>query len=198
MRRGTERERKTSIRFLPDDICVQILVRVPAPSLHERLRYVWFHIISDPFFVDAHLARSEPGILFQEPSAQRRSERSNIKHSFVHEVVVMVRDVIKESDYQPLCSWNGLLLLQNKRIPVKHLVLNPATKQHVVLPPCTYSDAEFSTGGIRFDPSTKKYKVVIINACYRSSGDTYFCEIFILGSTAWIAVECPQEGYWLD
>lgn len=168
-------------RYLCREIIFNILLHIPARSLH-RFRHVskqWFQIIADPLFVQAHLAKSKPALLFasplysdqHKPTSQYRVVDDNREGGIDVQALTwpsMATTVV-------LGSCNGLFLVRDA-MPGRGIgVLNPVTGKYLALPNFITGTVTNMGGGIGFDPRSNEYKAVVL---YRSRSCQPHCRRF--------------------
>lgn len=163
-RRGLRRRNKTV--FLPQELIIQILLRLPVKSL-LRFKCVsksWLSLITDPHFAKSHFelaAALADRILFIASSAP---ELRSIDFNDSASVAVTVEFPGPKPYYhfvEIIGSCRGFMLLHC----VCHLcVWNPTTSVHKIIPlsPVFFNkDITFCTllSGFGYDPSTDDYSV---------------------------------------
>ncbi|KAK3416912.1 hypothetical protein EUGRSUZ_H02653, partial [Eucalyptus grandis] len=175
---------KLMAESLPEDILIDILLRVPAELL-ARFKFVckrWRSLISDPGFAKSHLQRLKAGDLI--PSQRIFIGRLYGSHETIDyaaldgsEGGVVVPHRIKT--IRPLCdchvvgSCDGLVCLYlegnlYRDYPTTILIYNPATREcNELRCPEFAQDSEFreyreneSFHGIGYDPRSDDYKIV--------------------------------------
>ncbi|KAK1269454.1 hypothetical protein QJS04_geneDACA006864 [Acorus gramineus] len=172
-----EMETDQTVRFLCEDLLIDILFRHEAVFLHRVLRHVcqpWHDIIREPWFARAHLERSRPRIVgplgFPVPSDRSVSD-----------------------------ACDGLLLLSPKDHNDQPMeILNPITGIHDKLPDnklgCGWGDATPVSWTLATSSSTGEYKVVHTS---NTTDNEVHVEIITLeggrGKNAWrdISRRCP-------
>ncbi|KAG9448688.1 hypothetical protein H6P81_008653 [Aristolochia fimbriata] len=189
--RGTGRFRRREIAAaamvfpsVPDEILVQILIRLPVKSL-LRFRSVckaWRSLISEPFFVDFHLHQQslrDPQILLLSCAGE---VGEFCLESLADERGILERKlsaVPVESILTPSC--NGLILIHRDYSQCIY-VFNVSTRKLLTLPDC--SPSLHVNLGLGYDPPVGTYKVVRL--FHNREGDAHLhCEIFTLGSPEW-------------
>lgn len=170
---------------IPDDLVLQILIRLPVKSL-LRFRSVcksWKFMVSDPWFVDAHRSRSATTLLISFPEIRRFN-------------FFCVKDgEVSELSQPPLCnisqSINGLICIYeqyeacSRKQLFRVILCNPSTREVVTLPPTSFPSPNYIQQYISlgYDPSTGTYK--ILRGWLEIYGAANY-EIFTLGSShAW-------------
>lgn len=86
---------------------------------------------------------------------------------------------------------NGLILLDNKLKKGGLIVINPVTRKLTTLPPGTLYSPHNESYGFALDEVSGRYKVIHL---FRDSLMFIGCEIFILGTEGWRAVDGPSFG----
>ncbi|KAF5196003.1 F-box domain containing protein [Thalictrum thalictroides] len=192
-RKAVKQKSDTNI-FIPDDILLLILLRLPAKSLF-RFKCVskqWYFLIQDQKFIDSHLDQTKKtGIRFtQVLDAKRKCYRfySIDRHGLATEVYS--RFVPDEFEcYIDISSCHGLLcLIDMERYVI--LLYNPVAQETKVLPrPLCCRDKSIHVLGFGFDTFSRKYKVV----CW-SEGSCSEIEILTLGvkSESWRKITCRK------
>lgn len=198
-------------RAIPVDILWSILKRIPASSL-QRLKLVnkqWFHITSDPKFVQAHLVHQsleEFGwslfknttkcVLFMEgTSSPTPNPPQRIKLPGAGGVTCV------------LGSCQGLVLYSTYSFTlnrVKLRVANPVTRENVIIPPFEgYTGSHFRSSSLGFIWSaslgfvcnTGEIKVVLVAEQRRHTlFAPFICAILTLGSSSWRQIMTPIPG----
>ncbi|XP_058097686.1 F-box protein At3g07870-like [Magnolia sinica] len=191
---GNKEEKLERAPALSDDVIFNILLRLPPESL-PNLRLVcknWYNVISDPLFIEAHLHRSEPGFIFQ-----KRISRSKCKTHFmeIKEGDIKVHDLDLHCPGRICASCNGLILLESM---LSLYVINPISKQRIILPPSDLSfkyPLSYEIYGFGFNSITKEYKVVhVCEYKKRKTPIPLGCEITTVGSDSWREIDGPFFG----
>ncbi|XP_059654760.1 putative F-box protein At4g38870 [Cornus florida] len=183
---------------LPQEIIFQILKQLPVKSL-LRLRCVsklWCSIIDDPFFVQSHHNRSHtrPGgisILHSRINDDDDTCRLELADPEVDSVQHILN--LPHLRYRNLQYHNGLICIEN-------CILNPSTRECIIIPPPSISKtkASFEEYFLGFDSSANKPKVL-----YRRSIITKLhppvrleCKILTLGTNSWRDIDGSINSYW--
>ncbi|KAF8396700.1 hypothetical protein HHK36_018327 [Tetracentron sinense] len=194
---GRQRGRKEEGFYIPEDVMVSILGRLPVKSL---LRFkcvckLWLSLISNPNFVESHLSyqnNKDPQILVATPTDHHRKividsivlrgDATEITHKLT------VHDIPLDS-FEMLLSCNGIVCFYG--VIYIH-VCNPSTREFRTLPPATPRIRLFQDRSINYleqvglgqDQVTKEYKVVRLfkREEYNGSRNLFMeGEVFTLG-----------------
>ncbi|KAJ0986961.1 hypothetical protein J5N97_005317 [Dioscorea zingiberensis] len=198
---------KKRVGFIPRDIMVHILSRVPGTSL-IRFRAVcklWHSLTYDPRLIDLHLDHASgvhpPRVMifFQDEEQDQRK----FHLTMLDETWKPRNRITRDSDgvlSTPPC--NGLVCLYDFHHNIR--LCNPTTREFLHLPRPTRIIRSVCSGFPKcffgFHPMTKKYKVV--RFFYRQMNhatETYDlgCEVFTLGTWSWKyigAINCYLTG----
>ncbi|GFQ02392.1 F-box protein at5g49610 [Phtheirospermum japonicum] len=171
----------TNIESLPDDIIIEILVRVPAQDIYNAAKLVsrrWYKLIRTHDFVRSHLQQSTCGLLIHNwnrnfnrnkpifvATQKGRIEISNIDYKFTREV---------------LSSCNGLILERGGPDHCDLYITNPATKQHFALPTMKIM-TPYIWSAIAYAAAAMKYKVVSSFFCHERNPASRGCVILTVG-----------------
>ncbi|XP_058106812.1 F-box protein At5g49610-like [Magnolia sinica] len=188
-------EKEKSLSDYPEELILNILVRLPAASLNDLRRVCknWLDIISSSYFIQCHLARVHP-YLIEITTLWNSRIRDPIRSVDVIDSEIRVRNLVIGCDGKILTTCNGLLLIE--AYPLDGICIsNPATKQLLRLPICSKSPfdgynlprAQLRLDFYRFGyaPSTREYKVVH----FFHDGFHQLCEILTLGSDSWRRID---------
>lgn len=199
---------------LPYDLIFQILLLLPAESLH-RSSFVckeWFSLINSSKFIDAYSRQSETVFIFLNKTSPTRPKSYKIEAKLgllenfnifsTHEPPRYYIDFLKfeggrckviESSISGfkniLATCNGLILATCKQNGGL-LVFNPVTRKLAAIPLGTTLRYEESYGFV-FNPLTKQYKVVHL---FRDGTAYIGCEILSLNTRLWRGVDGPSLG----
>lgn len=151
----------TNINSLPDDLLVEILLRVPTLDIHENSRLVcgrWYRTIRSDNFVQSHLCRSRAGLLLG-----KHGGAPTIFVTAPAEGGIEVSKSSYKSGFQLLTSCNGLILgVETYRENAPYIV-NPATRTRFDLPPLPdtmFGCMTLNYFGIAYVAASMEYKVV--------------------------------------
>lgn len=209
------------INFLPEELITNIFTRLPAESL-GRCKCVWKPwntLISDPDFVQAHLAKttisklicisvlSDPGVLYSVPFAddyKYNYKNPNCKNFVMNncsrmegkqETKTKLNFNVPNKWYRVWGSCDGLILVQDNRAGTNLFVLNPTTLESKKLPamPKCFNSFACNVFGFGYDFFCDDYAVVVISdrVKYRKDACVY---IYMLKSKQWKKVGfCPYD-----
>ncbi|XP_020255150.1 F-box/LRR-repeat/kelch-repeat protein At2g27520-like [Asparagus officinalis] len=177
-----------------NDLIFNILVWIPAVILHGRLRCVckqWLHMIRDPVFVQAHLAKAK-----SKPSLYCAARYQ--PHNFRYLVIDEDQDVppTVQTPIMMLASCDGLVLVADSWRARSLAVVNPITRKCLQLPYFSNGYPSKTRGGIVFDCQRKEYKVVVFYSF--SVCQPFQCKILTPKSgdqMAWRRVDCPFQRF---
>ncbi|KAK3040383.1 hypothetical protein RJ639_026788 [Escallonia herrerae] len=157
-RRKSKRTRKTKagLPILPEEVIFNILLWLPAKVIYDVMRCVcreWYNIIRDSNFINAHLLQSTSGLLIYNCRFPELAHFVEMKDS----------DVTVTEERYPLpisvcATCNGLVLYLDDLTMSRLYVANFVTKQQMLLPLVTHTDAIFCS--LAYSASTREYKVV--------------------------------------
>ncbi|KAL6493787.1 hypothetical protein OROGR_031696 [Orobanche gracilis] len=159
--RRCRRARLTDIQSLPDELLSEILTRLPADYIHDMARLVclrWYHIVHSPDIVRTQIQHSTYGLML---SCQLVGG-----HNRPVLVTATEGGQIETCEFSYRCktrlygSCNGLALDHDFLYNLLS-VMNPATKQHLVLPPCSRHFPWLSSCAIAYAAASMEYKVVV-------------------------------------
>ncbi|KAJ4719138.1 F-box domain containing protein [Melia azedarach] len=188
-----------SVPYLSEEIMLQVLTRVPAAYLHDRVRYTckpWHNLISSTDFIARNTQQNKCELLVLIPCT--------IKKKLTYEVKILEMDdkkmdlslidvCLPHMGHQIRSSCNGLILVNDPNPKHSRMlcVMNMLTKCSLTLPQCpSYCPHEKCGAALGFDPSSKEYKVVHMYA------DGFGFEIFTLGGSdnAWKRIPGPFKS----
>ncbi|KAL6502032.1 hypothetical protein OROGR_027165 [Orobanche gracilis] len=157
--RRCKRARPTDIESLPDELLSDILVRLPADHIHDIASLVclrWYHIVHSSNFVKTQIRNCTYGLILSchqvgtGPILTTATQGSQIETcEFSYK--------LKTGLY---ASCNGLALDYNIQTESLH-ILNPATKQELVLPSCSRHLPKLNHCGIAYAAASMEYKVTV-------------------------------------
>ncbi|XP_073036507.1 putative F-box/kelch-repeat protein At1g13200 [Primulina eburnea] len=145
-------------RCIPQELLFDIFSRLPAQVLHDVVRYVckeWNLVIRSPSFASHHLRNSTPGIMIQDWRSVHNAIYVEMRRGCL--------EICKfDSGFGHLVfnSCDGLVLAPDPRD--KHIlyVVNPLTKQRIILPPYFCETGHLAEFGLAFVEASMEYKVV--------------------------------------
>ncbi|KAK4259370.1 hypothetical protein QN277_005710 [Acacia crassicarpa] len=181
--------------FLPDDMILNILKRLPVKSLirSQCVCKHWKNLIKKPSFIAEHLHHSShqsPSLLLRWPSFASSEYRWGLLDCDMQQLIVQSSSLIDSLSHLRLCgSSNGLLCLKSEALK-SILLWNPATRE-IRLAPITID--EFKGGyciGFGFSPIVNDYKIVVIYVRYGAEKRGVFrVKVFSLRTRLWKEVE---------
>ncbi|XP_059649948.1 F-box/kelch-repeat protein At3g23880-like [Cornus florida] len=163
--------RRAEAKYLPEEILIQILVRLPVKSLlrFKSVRKSWHSLIIDPTFIQVHLKTSSKNtsyIIIIRYSDSRPHPKYSIHYddeSFRKYYAPQLPSSIVKQSLVVKGSCNGLVCLVNKS---RTWLWNPALGKLKTLPipQISYSDSDMCTNYVAFGflPQVNDYKVVRI------------------------------------
>ncbi|KAL5558441.1 hypothetical protein UlMin_034652 [Ulmus minor] len=211
------------IPHLPKDCISDILVRLPLDAL-QRSRFVcklWYNMIHNSSFIDAHLRRSESVLIFLSPIPQENSYLSKPNAFSVEAKLLCPNSFLMFNDprinrdsksihflefkdgkgrigeYKISClgniraTCNGLILLDDTTKKGGLVVMNPVTRKLMALPLGTICSKSNESYGFCLSNDAGNYKVVHL---FRDSLGFVNCEILSLGSRFWKEVDGPSSA----
>ncbi|KAL3629259.1 hypothetical protein CASFOL_026481 [Castilleja foliolosa] len=135
--RSCKRKSLTDIESLPDELLVEVLVRLRDQDIYDSASLVcrkWYHMIHTRTFIYAHLQRSTYGLLFLSTFGRMGNsifialgESGRVEISEENRYNKLIRIPVQT-------SCNGLSLEYQKGSKYNLYVKNPATKQILALP----------------------------------------------------------------
>ncbi|XP_022936001.1 F-box protein CPR30-like [Cucurbita moschata] len=183
----------------------------------------WFNVICSPIFVETHLRRSESVLIFTtqthynevfphsgksntlsiESKFMQSDESLSLFHNldptsktFIH--FLEFKDGLSNvGEYSLSCfgriraTCSGLILLDNKLKKGGLIITNPVTRKLTSIPPGTLNSPHDESYGFAYDDVLGQYKVVHL---FRDELMYISCEIFIIGTKKWRAVDGPSFG----
>lgn len=136
-----ERRRRKPVRYL--DIFLTIYLPrcfhgyQQINSLHRRFRYVskrFYQMIREPFFIDTHLERSQPGLLLQPSPLPWSSRWLDTRFATIDRGSPSLQDLPNFPTIKAYNSSNGLVLLKKLSAYLQTFsVYNPATGENIEL-----------------------------------------------------------------
>ncbi|KAA8534573.1 hypothetical protein F0562_032090 [Nyssa sinensis] len=175
--------------YLPEELIIKILVRLPAKVLHRSMKLVckqWACIICDPLFIEAHLCQSKTGLFIGSVGSSCHAHFLEIKCGEFR-----VTDLRVRFPGRMVASCDGVSLFNDPNSHRSFYVANPATLQVTTLPhldvppnPLYYSSC------IARIPSTGKFKVV---HSYKDLHLEYHWLVLTVGiDNSWRKINCQQ------
>ncbi|KAL3726670.1 hypothetical protein ACJRO7_031558 [Eucalyptus globulus] len=187
---------------IPEDVLIDILLRVPAESL-VRFKLVckrWRSLISDPGFAKSHLQRLKAGDLIPRQRILIGGDQTiDYKTLDANEGRVAVPHNIKtikpDSNWRIVGSCDGLVCFLVSGI---FLIYNPTTREYRELPSSDFEeDCELldrnneSFYGLGYDPRSDDYKIV--EGIHEYFDRFWGAAIFSLKSGSWRRIYFPIE-----
>ncbi|KAL6530445.1 Guanylate kinase 2 [Orobanche minor] len=155
-----KRERPTDIQSLPDELLSDILVRLPANYIHDVARLVclrWYHIVRSSSFINSQIQHSTYGLIltYHQVGGVRPFLVTATQDGQIETCELSCR--FRTGLYS---SCNGLALDYNFKNELLH-ILNPATKQELVLPSCSRQFPRLYRCCIAYAAASMAYKVIL-------------------------------------
>lgn len=190
--------------YLPPELICEILSRLPIEAI-LRCKSVckeWFRLTEDPHFINLQRDRADnqlPRLILQshyKVSLQNLllldTERCSIRKIPFKKMQLPSSSKYRLNRFRLVCSCDGLLCIASSDNIDPVIILNPVTREKVILPSPERRIRPISNQiGFHFDPSSGKYKVV--RECRKSIGyheDVSF-EIITLGESSWRELSAP-------
>ncbi|KAL6530436.1 hypothetical protein OROMI_028325 [Orobanche minor] len=158
--RRYKRERPTDIQSLPDELLSDILVRLPANYIHDVARLVclrWYHIVRSSSFINSQIQHSTYGLIL------RYHQVGGVRPFLVtatQDGQIETCELSYKFRMGLYSSCNGLALDYNCKNELLH-ILNPATKQELVLPSCSRQFPRLYRCCIAYAAASMAYKVIL-------------------------------------
>lgn len=198
-------EGETCAIYLPDEIVVDILTRLPVKCL-LRFKSVckkWNSLMREPAFIHVHYerarTRSGGGSLIISMCMRRQISWELWVFAAPHEGGpanrVINRPELKA--YRASKSVNGLIALFPRVVDQLVYISNPSTRELVRLPPTNFRSEDpsiqlFSRYSFGYDPAIQQHKVLNICCAFQFSDDRQikekigvYLEILTVGSNEW-------------
>lgn len=179
--------------FLPPEIIIDILSRIPGSSLvtFKRVCKLWYSLITDCSLITSHLEHASrvnpPRIIIFSREEKHGQQKYHL--TLLDEAWETKYRLTRASDpvlTTPPC--NGLICLYDYHRNIT--LCNPTTQQFLPLPRPTLDSRgvinAFPKCSFGFHPLTKKYKVVrffYLRVDHKTSTYVLGCEVFTLGSS---------------
>lgn len=194
--------------FLPDELVLQILARLPVKALFRAkvVCKLWHKLVSEEYFVDLYngLSVRNPMVLVEVSDSYESTNSSLICVDNIYGVSELSLDFLKDR-VKVRASCNGLLCCSS--IPDKgvYYVCNPMTREYRMLPrrrkrPVARlnPDGEATLVGLACDLSGLKFNVVL--AGYRRTfghrpDGTFICSVFDSESGKWREFVSLQDDH---
>lgn len=186
-----------STKNLPEDIVVEILLRLPVKSL-VRFRCVskrWRYLISDPRFAKCHFKQASERVqrvLLSTPSEIRSLHADAPFGNGLKELIVPFK--------QPGCtvrilgSCNGLVCVALCYLK-DFYIWNPSTGDYKILPDPGISPIGEYAYGFGYDSSTNDYKLLVTAYFISVVHET---KVFSLKTNSWKRIQNQPHCYSLD
>lgn len=193
--------------YLPQEVMVQILLKLPAKTLLRCLAVckLWKSIIHNPSFINAHLHHQRGDLLLVRtcPEGRERElyslhcddeafiEHAKYEFPFCHPSATC---------YRVVGSCNGVICLTADQYSIIHdtYLWNPTIQKCVKLPlprVMFHSHGGFDHElGFGFDPKTNDYKVVRIVDLLDVDDAPFEVDIYSLGSGVWRNISHLASG----
>ncbi|XP_019708708.1 F-box protein At5g49610 [Elaeis guineensis] len=194
--------------FLPDDVVLQILARLPIKSLFrfKSVCKLWRRLPSEKHFIDLYFQTSakDPTLLIEIPDSIHLSSHLVSIDRF-REVTTLSLDFLNDR-VKIRASCHGLLCCASLRNRGVYYVCNPMTREVRVLPrtrerPFTRCQPEYEATlvGLAFDPFSWRFHVVLAGF-HRHFGyrpqDQLVCQVFDSRNNAWSrSISCLYEEF---
>lgn len=172
--------------FVPEDVIIQILLRLPLKSLF-RFKAVcqrWHKLISDEYFTQRYndLSLKNPIVLFKEACFGKNTfacvDRSGCLSEFNLDFL--------NDDVEVRASCNGLLCCSSNTNPHALYLCNPLTKEFKLLPEINELPREHFVGLI-VDPLPQRYNVVMDDEIANNNS-----HVVVAGSSLYRLTRQPQ------
>ncbi|KAK7302545.1 hypothetical protein RJT34_13437 [Clitoria ternatea] len=170
---GNGRDKSEEEGFLPYDIVINILKRVPVKSLirFKTVSKQWFNLLNNPHFISQHLHHSSLHnpflLLHRSPPPFLPSSSSSSSSSCLISPNLLLHDPLffqfPSPDTKIVASSNGLLCLKHFHQSFPLSLFNPATRQIHHLPLTLIHPHHSDYLGFGFSPLLNDYKVVKIS-----------------------------------
>ncbi|EOX93371.1 F-box and associated interaction domains-containing protein, putative [Theobroma cacao] len=165
---------------LPQEIVVDILSRLPIPSLvqSKSVCRAWRSLIRDLVLVNKHIWRmiqNDPSFILQSYNPMQNQLYFGDFSSQNDGNVIMKKLAIPPlPKFHVVGSCNGLLCLHTSQQSFEICIYNPFTRDYTELPKLT-EHPRYNVGvrGFGFDLTTKEYKVVKISYQIRTCGGSF-------------------------
>lgn len=186
--------------YLPEELVMDILVRLPVKSL-IRFKYVcksWYALIKNPSFISQHLSHpysshnNDSILVFDRPPGDYNPKvsllHSDKNFQFFEYVTAPIFDGCLANDIQIYGPCNGIVCLY-RRCSNKTVLWNPATKENRVLPlpPSPFDGSRTTACGIGFDSTRDEYKVVHVLYDFQRRGKNV--GVYTLSTDSWRKVD---------
>ncbi|KAL6525944.1 hypothetical protein OROHE_015468 [Orobanche hederae] len=160
--RRCKREMPTDIQSLPDELLSDILVRLPANYIHDVARLVclrWYHIVRSYVFINSQIQHSTYGLILTYHQVDGGGVRPFLVTA-TQDGQIETRELSYSFRTGLYSSCNGLALDYNIENNLLH-ILNPATKQELVLPSCSRQFPRLYRCCIAYAAASMAYKVIL-------------------------------------
>ncbi|CAA0805931.1 Unknown protein [Striga hermonthica] len=179
------RYRLANLESLPEDLLLDILVRLPAHVIRDSVGLVcpkWYHLTRTRDFIDSHFQRATSGLLLHSMMFPKELIFISMNEGRVEKIRPR-----NEYGCRIWSSCNGLVFGNSWNSRSKLCILNPATKQHYDLPPFFNKFFVKFYSCLAYVAASKEYKVVLCHHAGENGGvPTYDCAILTVGvDTSW-------------
>lgn len=188
--------------FTPDSLLFEFLIRLPVKSLarFKCINRTWSSLISDPYFVYAHLnrAKTQNRFCLSLSFISHDNLSTTINFFTINDYGLAVLDYSVQvclDSYCVLPSRNGLVCFYGAHGGIH--ICNPATKNLVRLPGNGAKGSRLLSCGFGFDRQARTSKVIMISEPSRSADDPNF-EIFTMGTNSWRTVKYHRRFRFLN
>lgn len=194
--------------FLPDDVVLLILARLPVKSLFrfKTVCKLWRRLPSEKHFIDLYSQTSakDPTLLIEIPDPIRLLSNLVSVDRF-REVTSLSLDFLNDR-VKVRASCHGLLCCASVRNRGVYYICNPMTREFRPLPrtrerPFTRCQPEYEATlvGLAFDPFSWRFHVVLAGL-HRHFGhrarDQFFCQVFDSENNTWSrSISCLYEEF---
>ncbi|KAI8006715.1 putative F-box protein [Camellia lanceoleosa] len=183
------KEQSNTIPYLPEELIINILMRLPADVLHSSARPVckrWASIVRDPLFIEAHLQQSKTVLFIEGTGSPKKAHLLEIKGGGFQ-----VTDLRHRFPGRMMASCDGVALFNDPNDNRVFHVANPATLKVLKLP---YLDAPsnplYYSNCIGRVHSTGEYKVV---HAYEDLNKEYHWLVLTVGiDNSWRKISCQH------
>ncbi|XP_073125257.1 putative F-box/kelch-repeat protein At1g13200 isoform X2 [Henckelia pumila] len=186
--------RKRQRKCLPQEMFLEILLRLPAQVVHNVMKHVcreWNLMISAKDFIQHHLQNSTRGIIIQEvfPACRR-----DVIYVEMRRGCLEICKFDYGFEFLLWTSCNGLVVARDLRDSHIYYVTNPLTKWRTVLPPNSRKMGNYSGFGLAFVEASMKYKVVYARGNERHCKPTQMAVLTIGVDKVWRHIDIGHSS----